>query len=329
MKIPVLKKYIGREEVFIERRLPSVGNIYVKIGDEVNSFDTIGEANIVKEAEKISYKGKLIIKRNQRVYPGDVISVNTKFFKKEEIKSTISGRISEIDEKNHVVFLEGLSNIYNLIAGVKGVVVDVSDSKSVLIKTPATIIKAMEGCGEEVAGELKYINEDVLSENEVTDDVRGKILIVNRIESNALSKAKVLGAIGFIIASCEYAAFVKYREEKINLLVLEGFGKMSFVKPLVDYLKKLDSIFCVLRSYENMLVLPRVSVNEILGTDLKYKEHFVTDVKIGDMVQIFIKERYGEFGVVKEIKGDLLAVELSSIQSTIQIPSFSCGLINY
>ena len=217
MKIPVLKKYIGKEDVFIERRLPSIGNVYVKIGDEVNSFDTIGEASIVKEAEKIQYKGKLLIKRNQRVYPGDVISVSSKLFKKEEIKSTISGRVSEIDKKTQTVYLEGLSNIYNLIAGVKGVVVDVCDSKSVLIKTPATIVKAVEGCGDEVAGELKFIDDDVLSESEVTDDVRGKILVVNRIDSGSLSKAKVMGAIGFIIASCEYVDFIKYREEKTNL----------------------------------------------------------------------------------------------------------------
>ena len=327
MKVPIFKKYFEKESVFIERRLPSKGEIYVKIGDAVNSFDTIGIASVVKDRENLKVSGKIMVKLNQRVYPGDVISIEKKLFTKNKVTSSISGRVCCLDEKRGVVEIEGSSSSYKLIAGVKGEVVDILKNESVLIKTPAVVLKSVAGSGEEVAGELKYFKGEVVGEELIDESVIGKILVANKIEVGALYKAKTFGASGFVIASCEYSDFLKFIKDKINVLVLEGFGNINFIEPFKKYLESRDSIFAILRTYENFLVIPRESLQKVLGGSATFTNHFLQEIKVGDTVMVFTKQNYGEMAKVTKINSNSLSVLLIKNNVEVEVLAFSVGLI--
>lgn len=309
MNINILKKIYFEPNAFIERKLPHSGTIVVKKGDSINSYDKLGETKIVKDRESILFKGKVLVREGQRIYPGDSISEGKKYLiKKNYTKSTISGVVKSVDKEQKKVNIEGLSTNFTLYSGIAGEVVDVLESKSVLIKSQAVVIKAIAGSGLEVAGELTYLKDDKLTDKDITENVRGKIIVANSIDIGAVSKAKTMGAFGFVVASCEYVEYRKYMEEKLSILVVEGFGKMIFSLPLLNYFKKMDSKFGALRTYEGMLILPGEKLEDFLSkTSKNYLEE---KLEVGDIVQTFNKEHFGKSGVVKQIKDDSVVVEI-------------------
>jgi len=313
MNINILKKIYFEANAFIERKLPHPGTIIVKKGDFINSYDKLGDTKIVKDSESISFKGKVLVKKGQRVYPGDSISEEKRYLiKKDYTKSTISGIVKSVDRRQKKVNIEGLSTNFTLYSGVAGEVVDVLKNTSVLIKSQAVVVKSIAGFGAEVAGELIYLKDDKLTDEDITESVKGKIIVANSIDIGAVSKAKTMGAFGFVVASCEYVEYKRYMEEKLSILVVEGFGKMIFSLPLLNYFKKMDSKFGAIRTYEGMLILPGEKLEDFLSkTSKNYLEE---KLEVGDIVQTFNKEHFGKSGVVKQIKDDYVVVEVDGNQ---------------
>jgi hypothetical protein len=305
MKLPVLKKQFAEQSAFIERKLPTSGEVLVKVGDTVNSFDKLGTCSVIRDSEKLEYSGKLVCKEGDRVYPGDVLAERKKLMvKKHQVKCTISGTIAEINKKEGYILVNGVGSNYTLISGVSGEVVDILNNQSILIKTSAVVIKGIAGSGNEVAGELVYIKEGDLTDETITDQVNGKIIVANSATSGAIAKAKTIGALGFILASCEYSDYRRFVKDEISVLVLEGFGGLAFNKPLLKYFKDMDSKFGAVRTFEGMLIIPGEDIAKIVKNPSA--NMFESEPNIGDSVQIFSKEYFGKSGSVKEIKDNKL-----------------------
>jgi hypothetical protein len=323
-KVPVLKKYYFDKSAFIERKLPRPGNLLVSTGSVVNSFDKLGEARIVKDTEKVDFSGICKVKKGERVYPGDVLAVAKKYlFSKKEYKTTLSGTVSEIDKTKGTIQIDGLSSNFTLISGVSGEVVDTLDETSILIKSPAVVVKAVAGVGEEVAGELVYIKTGVLSSEDITERVKGKIVVANTANAGAISKAKALGILGFVLGSLEHVEYTKLDQEDFSILLLEGFGSMPISEPLLNYFKQIDSKFAAIRTYENMLIIPGEDILKIIP---KVREsYFESEITVGDYVQIFNKEHYGKTGKVIEVKTDTVIVVVDG--NNIEAPAHMLGVL--
>lgn len=328
MRIPVINKYLFSSNVFVERRLPSQGNLYVKKGDRVHSYDQIGQASFVQESEKIEYSGVLKKEEGDRVYPGDVLALESKlYFNKKEYNSTVSGRVKEINKQEKYILIEGLSRAFNLIAGVSGEVVDTLDHKSVLIKTSAVTVSCVAGSGEEVAGELVYVKgaKPVVTEKEIQATVAGKILLVNRIESGALKKAKTLGAVGFVIASCDYIDYKKYIEDGISVLIMEGFGSIPINAEIEKYFESFKSKFGILRTYDTMLLIPNDKPESIVKGE--GKDLFLSEAKVGDTVQVFDSKYFGQYFKIEELKEKENIVVIKHEKNVVEIPADKVGLV--
>ncbi|PIR43459.1 hypothetical protein COV24_02550 [candidate division WWE3 bacterium CG10_big_fil_rev_8_21_14_0_10_32_10] len=328
MKIPILRKYVEQKESYIERRLPAKGKIFVKKGDKINSFDQIGEASFIRDKERLEYVGEPVKDVGDRVYPGDVIALEKKFLvKKLETVVNISGRIKDIDATKKVISIEGLSTRYNLISGVSGEVVDTLNDESVLIKSSSLVMKCAAGCGSEIGGELVYIKGEgeVVVEKDISAKVAGKIILVNKIDRSASKKAKILGALGFIIGSCDYATYKKYIEEDLSVVILEGFGNIDIASDLLAYLSKLSSKFCILRTYESMFLLPGEINTGLIKRDII--EEFETELQVGDLLQIFDTDYYGKSGKVIEIHEDKGILVVSIDGKEVEIQADKVGLL--
>ncbi len=329
MKVPVLNKYIKSKNTFVERKLPNPGRLFVKKGDKVNSFDQIGETTYIKEREEITYTGKVLRSVGDRVYSGDVIAVGKKYLiKKLEYKTTISGRIKEIDTKNKKVTIEGLSKRFTLISGVSGEVMETLNEQSVLIKTKAMLAKVVAGSGKEVAGQLLVLGDgssNTVEENAVTNAVLGKIVVARLMGLSAIKKAQALGAIGFILGGVEYLDFKKLVQEEVSLLVVEGFGSFPINSYFFDYLKTIQDKFCILRTYENMFLVPE---EENFGIDVQSPDfrYFEKEVKVGDLVQVFRRSHYTQVGKIVEIGDETLKVDLSG--SILELHPDEVGLLS-
>ncbi|NCT55299.1 hypothetical protein GW755_00475 [bacterium] len=303
MKLKIIKKYLNLSETFIERRMPSEGKISVKIGDNVNSYDQIGEATYSTEVEKIPYIGSVEVKEGDRVYPSDILAKQKKYVvKKLEYRTKISGLVTEIDKKLCTIEVKSLPKKFDLISGVTGEVVDVINNTSVLIKSPSSVVRGVAGGGEEVAGEITVLKDsDLIDERLINEGVAGKIVFANRITVSAIKKAKTLGCVGFVIASCDYIMYTNSLKENVSLIVTEGFGNLKFNSYLLQLLDQLTSKFAILRTYEKSLVLPVDKVSGKFYFPANRVEEFEAEAKIGDRVYVLNRELFGAVGKITKI----------------------------
>ncbi len=328
MQIPVLNKYLKSKSTYVERKLPNPGRLFVKKGDKVNSFDQIGEATYIKDYEEIIYNGKAIRSVGDRVYAGDTVALGKKFFiKKVEYKTTISGRIKDIDIKNKKIIIEGLSKRFLLISGVSGEVMETLDNQSVLIKTKALLVKVVSGSGKEVAGQIIVLGDSsggIIEENDISNEVLGKIVIARLMSLPAIKKAQALGAIGFLVGGIEYLDFKKLVQEDVSVLVAEGFGAFPINNYFFEYLKSIQNKFCILRTYERMLLIPE-EYNFGSDPSLPNFKYFEKEVQIGDIVQVFRRSYYTQVGKVVQISNEHLDVDLNGI--TLKLYPDEVGLL--
>lgn len=326
MKIKIIKKYVNIPEAFIERRLPTKGNISVKIGELVNSYDQIGEAIYSTDTEKITYTGDLHVKEGDRVYPSDLLASEKKFIvKKIEYRANISGRITKIDEKLSIIEIKSTPKNFTLISGVGGEVVDISNNTSVLIKSPASVARAIAGCGLEVGGEILVLKEsDLIDDALISEKVAGKIIFANTITDSAVKKARAFGCIGFVLASCEYTQFKKWSSEGVSLIVTEGFGRLQFNTYLVQLLDQLTAKFAVLRTYDKDLVLPVDKESGKFYFPANKNEEFETEAKVGDRVYVLSRELFGTVAKILEINENSNTVKLDIKDKSTEL---NCDLV--
>nr|MBP7859855.1 hypothetical protein [Patescibacteria group bacterium] len=329
MKGIVLNKVIYSDPIFVERMLPTEGKIFVKSGDIVNSYDKIGETLVAKDQEVIKFKGEVLVSVGDKVSKGDILAKERyKFFKFKEFLSPINGKVREIDEKNNQIFIESTMQSFSLISGVDGEVMNVSTSKSVLLKTKGLSLKGVSGFGDEVCGEVLFLSSNLVGEKDVTENVRGKILVAKGFSPSAVSKAKTFNALGFVFASSQYFEVKKYIEEKTPLIVLEGFGDLPFNPIFKTLFQKFNSLFGILRTYENSLILTGRTLADF-DVDFNLNSFFETEILVGDIVQLFNKENFGSIAKVTEIETDKLKVSLidASVPLEIEIDPQNIGII--
>lgn len=329
MKLKIIKKYVNLPEAFIERRMPAKGKISVKVGETVNSYDQIGEANYSLESEKVTYTGEVAVKEGDRVYPSDLLACEKKYVvKKTEYRTNISGRVAKIDEKSSFIEIKSLPKKFDLISGVTGEVVDVSNNISVLIKSPASVARAVDGCGSEVGGEIIVLKESELIDDAlISEKVAGKIIFANTITDSAIKKARTFGCTGFVIASCEYSQFKKWSSEDVSLLVTEGFGKLQFNTYLVQLLDQLTSKFALLRTHDKDLVLPVDKENGKFYFPANKKEEFEAEASAGDRVYILSRSLFGTVAKIVQVNEKEGTLKLNIRGNTTEIPSDIVALI--
>lgn len=317
MKIQVLNRFHYRDKTLIERALPDSGQIYVKVGQEINSFDEVGECIPPKEEKIIDYTGKLLIELGETLEQGTKISSYRKnFLKTDYIISDVRGKVLSINlqERKLLVAAESNLKVYKLIAGVRGKILDIQPNQSVLIEAPALTMKGLMGVGSEVFGELVYIEGEnsICTDKDIDTNITRKIVVAHKITSGAVSKASALGASGFVVSSCSYDDFRQYSKLNISFLVFNAFGNVNFNAKSTDYFKSLKSKYCILRSYDYSLIVPGQSDLKNFPVAKDMWTGFEADVTVGDLVQVFSSDSYARICKVKKITDDKVVVELDN-----------------
>src|SRR3989339_676539 len=107
MRLLVIKKYQYNKSCFIERQLPSVGEIFVNVGDTVKGFDKIGHCMGSDNSENLKFEGTFLKKESDKVYANEVLWVKKKgFIKIKEGSAPFSGIIANLNEKKNTFKLK-------------------------------------------------------------------------------------------------------------------------------------------------------------------------------------------------------------------------------
>lgn len=329
MKLKIIKKYLNLPEAFIERGMPAKGSLSVKTGDLINSYDQIGETSYSNETEKIIYTGELLVREGDRVYSSDILAKDKKYVvKKIEYRAKISGIVSKVDTKSKNITIASFPKKYILISGISGQVVDTYSSLSVLIKSPASLVRGIAGGGPEVGGEIIVLKEaDFIEDALINDSVSGKIVFANRISESAIKKAKTFGCMGFVVASCDYSFFTSCLREGTSIIVTEGFGNLKFNSYLVQLLDQLTSKFALLRTYDKSLVLPVDSKSGKFYFPANRPEEFEAEARVGDRVYVLNRELFGSVGKITSVSDESSVVTVDVLGSSKEVSKDLVALV--
>jgi len=276
---PGLKR---KEEIMITkvRKLPILGEVIVHKGDKVSWDTEVAVTNLPGKINVLNLANALELETSKGIHEesrsslglmkymqkevgdecerGDIIASRTTFFGlfKRECRAPINGSIEYVSDVTGQCLLREPPIPLKLNAYIPGVITDILPEEGVEVTTAAALIQGIFGIGGETHGEITMVSdspEAALTEDQVTGEYSGKIIIGGSIVDNAtLKKAVSCGVKGIIVGGikdADLSSFLGYNigvaitgEENIGLTLIltEGFGKMVMADKTFNFLKRFE-----------------------------------------------------------------------------------------
>jgi len=321
MYIPIIRKLINRNNAFLERALPTTGDINVKIGDKVAPFNQLG-ACTVSYNQIILPKG---FKPFNNITPNKILQGTTLGrYRGEYIHAPYNGFLDKDSINNQLIFKElGRENV--LLAGAWGTVKNIVENKSILLEIYCKDFLLPITCGDMFAGELVvFPNPSELLigsflEN-FTRDVSGKIFYIGgHVSLSVAMRSKELNLTTLLAGSISKEAFAFAKKSGLNIGVFEGFGEIPTSKIIFDELKNISNRFVFFDVENHTLRVPMPSKLETIPVKKPLKL-----LKAGDTVQIFQSPYFGGIGTVDTIKESSILVKIPKNSNLVEVavPNF-------
>ena len=251
------------------RRLPLLGEVFVKEADAIGYSDIIarteisGDPEILKVAmllglEPEDIPGYMLKKEGDTVEKGELIAFYSALFGliKKRVESPINGTVESISELTGQVILRGAPIPVEIDAYIPGTVVEVMPREGAVIETNAAFIQGIFGIGPETHGDIKIVVNDateVLDVNDFGPEDKDKVLVGgSRVTLDALRKAAEIGISCIVCGGIRHEDLIEFTGEEIGvaitgqeevgltLIITEGFGQMNMSYRTFELLKKFE-----------------------------------------------------------------------------------------
>jgi len=251
------------------RRLPLLGEVFVKENDQVNYNDIIarteisGDPEIVKVSmimglepeDTLRYMTKQI---GDKVEKGEQIAFYKALFGliKKEVKSPVSGTLESFSEITGQAIVRGAPIPVEVDAYIPGKIIEVVPNEGAVIETQAAFIQGIFGIGGEVHGEIHMAvsnNTEILETDLVKPEHKGKILIGgSRVTLDALKRAVEFSVSAVVSGGIRHEDLISFTGEEIGvaitgqeevgitLIITEGFGTMNMSQRTFELLKEFE-----------------------------------------------------------------------------------------
>jgi hypothetical protein len=219
------------------RLMPADGKIIAGVGQKVNPTDTVAEAIVGRKhvvidvAQKLGVSQRQVskllkVKKGQQVSKGDLLAESQGLFGKE-ITSPADGTV--VATGSGKIVLETGGVIFELLAGIPGVVAQTIGSRGVIIRATGGVIQGVWGNGKLDYGIMHSLMEgpdDVFDPARIDVSLRGAILLGGHVETQKVfQNATDLTVRGLVIASLNPALLQAAAQAAYPVVVLEGFGR--------------------------------------------------------------------------------------------------------
>ena len=325
------------------RRLPILGEVLVKKGDELD-FDTIvaktdipGEPNVVRIDEILGVLSTdvpayMVKKVGDNVEKDEIIAKSSSMFGliKKNAASPFTGIIESVSDSSGQVVIRSPPISVELKAYVRGTVAEVIPKEGVIIETNAALIQGICGISGERHGKIRVAigtPEDVLTAETISPNDKGKILIGGSLVTyDAIEKALQVGAIGVVAGGIEgncLSRFIGYEmgvaitgEEEVGLtlIITEGFGKMSMSSRTFSLLKEFDDHEAAINGTTQIragVLRPEIIIPHKLVLN-KSEEELSRGMVPGTPIRIIGDPYFGKIGTVLSLPVQLKKVETGS-----------------
>jgi hypothetical protein len=220
-----------------KRLLPVDGRVLARIGQKVTSTDIVADAVVGREhiiidvAQLLHVAPQntaplLKIKKGQKVSTGDVLAESTGLMARET-KSPVDGRVVAMGGGK--VILETGGSVFELVAGIPGIVSDVFADRGVVIRATGAVVQGLWGNGRLESGLLVNVMEkpdEVFDAGRLDVGIRGSIILGGYVENPAVIKnASDLPVRGLILSSISPALLPLASQAVFPIIVLDGFGR--------------------------------------------------------------------------------------------------------
>ena len=251
------------------RRLPIFGEVFVKVGEQVD-FETEvamtmvpGDPYLINAAavlgiEKEALKDYAKKKVGDKVKKGERVAGFNAFFGlwKNWILSPVDGYVENLSEVSGQIILRENPVPIDVSAYIPGEIVEVLEREGAVIETNAAFVQGIFGIGGEIHGEIKIAVDDPkahLTEELITPDRKGRILVGGSlVTSGALHKAVEVGVAGIVtggirdvdlesLLGYEIGVAITGQEEiKLTVVITEGFGEMAMNPRTLELFKEFE-----------------------------------------------------------------------------------------
>jgi len=317
--VPVIKKMSYNSKFLVERALPKDGQVTVSVGDKVDPSTRLGQCKMVYEITKLGPKFKAEKKKDGTQYfsQGDLVGS----YGRNKFVAQYDGFLEETDEEGFVFKAE--EKDYWLLPGVWGEIKDVSENRSVLIKSQCVNIHVPVVLGDQFAGELVVFPNpsQMLAEQYFHNYIKstsGKIVYVgNYLNMVLIEKAHKLGISALLAGSASKDAYDYAEENNIQLGLFVGFGEISTPENIYNFINDVTSRYVFFLPDKNTIQIPipeDSGFNE-QGNVTKILKYLRKDMT----VQVLNSEHFGELGVVDRATKSGIFVKLHDNNQEVKV----------
>jgi hypothetical protein len=325
-----------------ERILPLKGDVLVKKGDKVKANDLVAQTFLPGKVIPLKLANKLgvqpsFLAQYMKVKPGEILKkgqilAETKGFLglfKSSVRSPIEGELESISQHTGQALLREPKIPIQVKAFIDGIIVDVIENEGVVIENKSAYVQGIFGLGHETNGEIKLLisnPEQVISEKDITEECRDKIIVTGALLTLALiNKARSVGVKGIITAGIEDedikkllgydigVAITGHEDIGMTIVVTEGFGKINMAKKTLELLQKFEGFMA---SIHGMTQIRAGVIRPEIIIPLTFEEKDLTDVKpkvstleIGELIRIIRQPNFGHIGKITALPEQLFTVE--------------------
>lgn len=312
-RLPLIEKVDKTNEVFIERVLPDLGQLLVKVGDKVEPFTKAGTASVSYFYVKIDPRFTLTKTLNSYIEKGVTIGERRKGLKKLTLIAPFNGFIRAVGDGSFV--FEQDKQSHTLLSGLWGDVVGSVPSKSFVVKGSATRVYSAVSTPFEAEGELVVLPNppEILQDpyfTKFTKDVSGKIIYAGyHVRLENIKRALKLGIRGVIAGGFDKESYDFGLQSGFTIAAISGYGSIPTPAYIYDLLKSVANRYVFIRGQTGEIIIPSDHVFEDAHSE---KKDFFTEIKSGMIVQVLERPFFGWTGVITELTDGKVKVKLDN-----------------
>lgn len=332
------------------RRLPLLGEVFVKEGEQIEHTDIVARTEISGDPEivKISMILGMEPEDTQRymtVKVGDMVEKGQQiaFYKalfgliKKEVKAPVKGTLESFSEVTGQAIIRGAPIPVEVDAYIPGKVIEVMPKEGAVIETNAAFIQGIFGIGGEVHGEIHVVtpeNNQVLEADMIKPEYKGKILVGGCLVTiEALKKAVEAGVSAIVSGGIRHddlttftgeeigVAITGQEEVGITVIITEGFGTMNMSQRTFDLLKEFEGYRASVNGTTQIragvlrpeIIIPHDMVEEEEGEALSQ------GMVPGTPIRIIRQPYFGAIGKVHSLPVELQILESESMVRVVNI----------
>lgn len=337
-------KVSAKSKIKKTRKLPLLGEVLVKLNDTVKDEQLVAKTELPGKVYPINVAGNLglgkanelpgtmLKKIGDSVKKGELVAQTKGIFGffKSEYNSPITGTISQISQITGQVVFNAEPIPVEINAFVSGNVTNIYEKEGVDVETEGVHIQGILGLGGETFGDIHILAKattDVLTEDMITSEMKGKILVGGaKLTSDALLKAAKIGVKGIISGGFEYedvrsilgkdlgVAITGHEKIGITLILTEGFGNIPMADRTFELLGRYEGHKASINGATQIragVMRPEIIItHEKEEKDLASKNYAESGIEIGDQIRVIRTPYFGKLGIVKG-----LPVELTQLDS--------------